>query len=212
MPTCSEVPPDNVTPLPTGSLAQASRLGSPGTLYRQLLGSSWLQLSEPVRFAHSTESTVRASGRLRVAHGRSRVARVLARLLRLPRASDAADTRLVVTSGANGERWRRTFDARPLDTRQYRAAESELAERIGLLELRFRLEASHGSLLYRQVEAAFLAGPVRLRLPATCAPRVDAREDPAGARRIRVHVGVVFPGLGSVLTYDGLIDIEETPA
>jgi hypothetical protein len=211
MPTCSEAPGDDVMPLPTGSFGAANGPDFPRSLYRSLLGSSWLQLSEPIRFAHAS-ATVRASGRLRIVHGRSRAARVLARLLRLPRASDVADVRLVITSGPDGERWRRTFDGRLLDTRQYRANESELAERIGVLELRFRLEASEGSLIYRQLEAAFLAGPVRLRLPAMCAPRVDAREEPAGARRMRVHVGVAFPGLGSVLTYDGLIDLEDTPA
>ena len=136
---------------------------------------------------------VRARGRLRIAHGRSHAARVLARLLRLPRASEAAETRLVITPRADGEQWRRTFDDRRLDTRQYQAGDGELAERIGLLEFRFRLEASDGSLLFRQLEAALLFGSVRLRLPATWAPRVDAREDPAGARQIRVHVRVVLP-------------------
>jgi len=192
----------------------------PGPLYARLLGASWMQLAEPVRFVHSTESTVRARGRLRIAHGRGPLARVIAGLLRLPRASDAAETRLVVTSRADGEDWHRTFDDRCLDTRQYQADERDLAERIGVLEFRFRLDASEGSLLFRQVEAALVLGSVRVRLPAACAPRVDAREDPAGARRIRVHVHVTLPPLGSVLTYDGPIDlevdgpigVEETPA
>ena len=211
MQTCSEPSPDELTPLPAAaaSLTAADQRDTPGPLYRRLLGPSWLQLSEPVRVAHATESTVRASGRLRIVHGRSYFARLLARLLHLPRASDAADTQLVVTPGADGERWSRTFDDRRLDTRQYQAGDCDLAERIGVLELRFRLEASEGSLLFRQLDAALLCGSVRLRLPAMWAPRVDAREDPAGARRIRVHVRVTLPGLGPVLAYDGPIDIEE---
>jgi uncharacterized protein DUF4166 len=92
-----------------------------------------------VRFIHTTESTVRGRGRLQIAHGRSRAVRVLARLLRLPRASDAAETRLVVRSRADEEQWLRTFDDRRLDTRQYQAGKCELAERIGVLEFRFRL-------------------------------------------------------------------------
>ena len=181
-------------------------------LYARLLGSSWLQLAEPVRFAHATESTVGARGRLRIAHGRSHVARVLARLLRLPRASDAAETRLVVTPRDDGEQWRRTFDDRRLDTRQYQAGDGELAERIGVLEFRFRLEASDGSLVFRQLDAALMFGSVRVRLPAAWAPRVDAREDPAGAHQIRIHVRVALPAVGPVLTYDGTIDIEDTRA
>jgi uncharacterized protein DUF4166 len=176
------------------------------------LGSSWLRVAESVRLAHATESTVRAHGRLRIEHGRSRFARFLVRLLRLPRASDAAETHLVITSQAAGERWLRTFDDRRLDTRQYQAGDCELAERIGILELRFRLEASEGSLLFRQLEAALLFGSVRLRLPAPWSPRVEAREDPAGAHQIRVHVRVALPALGPVLTYDGTIDIEDPRA
>jgi Domain of unknown function (DUF4166) len=133
-------------------------------------------------------------------------------VLRLPRASHAAETRLVVTPDASGERWRRTFDGRCLDTWQYQAGEGELAERFGLLEFRFRLEASEGSVVFHQVEAALLCGPVRLRLPAMCAPVVDAREDPAGADRISLHVRVGLPALGPVLTYDGIVEIEETRA
>ena len=185
---------------------------APGLLYARLLGASWQQLAEPVRLIHTTESTVRARGCLRIAHGRSHAARVLARVLRLPRASDAAETRLIVTSSADGERWHRSFDDRRLDTRQYQAGERELAERIGVLEFRFRLEASEGSLLFRQLGVAFVFGSVRLRVPAAWAPRVEAREDPAGAHRIHIHVRVTLPAVGPVLTYDGTIDIEETRA
>jgi hypothetical protein len=199
-------------PLPTASCATPDPRDAPRALYARLLGSSWLQVAEPVRLAHATGSTVRAHGRLRIEHGRSRSARFLARLLRLPRASNAAETRLVITSRADGEQWLRTFDDRRLDTRQYQAGDGELAERIGVLELRFRLEASEGRLLFRQLEAALLLGSVRLRLPAPWAPRVEAREDPAGAHQIRVHVSVALPALGPVLTYDGTIDIEDAGA
>ena len=194
-------------PVPTGNQRDAPR-----ALYARLLGSSWLQLADAVRLAHATAPAVRARGRFRITHGRSHAARFLAWVLRLPRACDAAETRLLVTSGANGERWLRTFDGRELHTRQYQAGNGALAERIGILEFRFRLEASEGSLLYRQLDAAFLCGPIRLRLPAALAPTVDAREDPAGARQTAVHVLVALPGLGPVLTYDGTIDIEDNDA
>jgi hypothetical protein len=181
-------------------------------LYPRLLGASWLQLAEPVRFAHASASTIRGCGHFRIAHGRSPVARFVAWLLRLPHATDAAETRLVITSAGDGERWRRTFGDRRLDTRQYWAGDGDLAERIGILEFRFRLEVSEGSLLFRQREAAFLWGPVRVPFPAAWAPTVDAREDAAGRRQVRVHVRVVLPALGPLLTYDGIIDIEDTRA
>ena len=123
-------------------------------LYTRLLGASWPELADPVRFIHGTDTRVCARGRLRVTHGPSQLARLLARVLRLPRASDAADTRLVITASPDGETWLRSFGDRRLDTRQYEAGASELAERIGLLEFRFRLEALEGSLLFRQIEVA----------------------------------------------------------
>jgi hypothetical protein len=187
-------------------------LGEHRALYAELLGPAWLELAEPVRAAHASGPTVRANGRLRIVHGRTRAARWLARMLRLPRASDAADTRLLVMRSAGGERWRRTFDDRQLDTWQCRTADGALAERFGVLELRFQLAASQGSLVFQQTEAALRWGAVRLRIPAACAPRVDAREDPAGARRIEVHVRVTLPVIGPVITYDGTIEIEDTAA
>ena len=182
------------------------------SLYARLLGSSWPQLADPVRIIHGTNATVRARGRLRVTHGRSHLARVVARVLRLPCACDAADTRLTITPGADGETWLRSFGDRQLDTRQYEAGAGELAERIGVLEFRFRLEALEGSLLFRQLEAAVLLGSMRLPLPASCVPRVEAREDAAGADRVCVHVSVTLPALGPILTYDGTIAIEDVRA
>ena len=187
-------------------------LCKPRTLYAGVLGSAWLDLADSVRAAHAPGATLRARGRLRIAHGRGPAARWLARLLRLPRASEAAEARLVVTRDAGGEQWRRTFGDRRLDTRQYGADNGDLAERFGLLEFRFRLAALQGSLIIRQVEAALMCGPVRIRIPSAWAPSVDAREDPAGARRIRVLVRVALPVVGPVLTYDGAVDIEDTSA
>jgi hypothetical protein len=178
-------------------------------LYERLLGSAWLQVAETVRLAHTTQPTVRGRGRFRVRHGSGHVTRLLARALRLPRPGEAAETRLVVTSRGHVEQWLRAFDDRRLNTRQYQSGEGELAERVGALEFRFRLDASDGSLLYRQHEVALMLGTLRLRLPARWAPRVEAREDPAGAQQVRVRVLVSIPALGPVLTYEGIIEYEE---
>src|SRR5260221_1927940 len=181
-------------------------VGEQPALYAAVMGSAWLELAEPIRVAHAS-TTVRARGRLRIGHGRGPAARWLARLLGLPRANDGAETRLVITPDGGGGVWRRTFDERRLDTRQYRAGDGELAERFGVLELRFRLDASQGSLVFRQTEAAFLCGTVRLRIPAVLAPRVDAREDPAGPRQVSIRVRVVLPAVGPRPTYDGTLEL-----
>jgi hypothetical protein len=176
------------------------------------MGDAWTQLAAPVRSGHATDPIVRAHGRLRIQHGRHPVARLLAWVLRLPHPSAAAEARLIVTARADGERWQRTFNGRRLETRQYEAKASELAERFGVLELRFRLEASDGSLRYVQRDAVLLFGPVRLRIPVSWAPRVEAREDPAGQMRVRVDVRVILPRLGPLIAYEGFIEVEDTRA
>ena len=115
----------------------------------------------------------------------------------------------MVTVGPEGEHWQRTFNGRQLKTRQYESNTSELAEQFGVVEFRFRLDPSGGNLLYVQQEAAVLVGPVRLRIPAAWAPRVEAREDPAGPACIKVAVRVVLPGIGQLIAYDGFVDIED---
>ena len=177
-------------------------------LYVRVIGDAWTQIAEPIRRVHASHSIIRASGRLRVEDGRHFLARMLARMLRLPRPTAAAETQLTVTAGPEGEQWQRTFNGRHLKTRQYESNTFELAEQFGVLEFRFRLDVSGGNLLYVQQEAAVLFGPVRLRIPAAWAPRVEAREDPAGPTRIKVAVRVVLPGIGQLIAYDGFVDIE----
>ena len=184
----------------------------PAALYERLTGQAWTQIAEPVRCLHRTDPIIRAGGQLRVEHGSNPLARVLVWMLRLPRSRSAADVRLKVTARGGAENWQRTFDGRRLHTCQYESRHSELAERFGLLEFRYGLRSSAGSLLYVQREAAFVLGQLRVRLPAMWAPRIEAREDPAGPKEVNVNVRIVLPGLGPLITYDGVVVIEDAQA
>ena len=171
-----------------------------------------MDLAEPVRCTHAGEARVEGHGHLRVEHGGNPLARFLARVLRLPHPAAAAETHLIVTINADGERWHRTIGQQVFETRQYDTGTGELAERFGVLEMRFRLHETDGSLILRQVGAALRLGSVRLWLPGICSPTVEAREDPAGVRRIHVAVRVVAPLVGLVIAYEGTIEIEEPRA
>jgi hypothetical protein len=190
-------------------------LGAPAPLYARILRDDWDRIAAPIRRVHSPLPMLRARGQFRVERGGHPMARLLARLLRLPPASDAIDTRLIITAidhGDYSERWERTFGTSRVVTEQHDgpgpASASDLVERFGLLELRFHLDATAGSLRYVQRDAAFRWRSARLRIPAPLAPRVDAREDPAGRTGVKVHVQVTLPMVGPLVTYEGIIEIE----
>ena len=177
-------------------------------LYARIMGSSWNDLGEPLQCLHGSESTVRAAGHLRIERGLHPLARLFARLLRLPHPNASADVRLVIAHGRDGEHWVRTFDGRRLDTWQYPWHDG-LAERFGVLEFRFRLLVSGGSLSYAHADV-FLCWPVRLRIPERWAPCVEAREDPRGAKRVQVDVRVRLPRVGLLISYAGIVEVTDT--
>jgi hypothetical protein len=143
---------------------------------------------------------------MRVSRGTGRLARWLASLLGLPAAGEAVPVTLTVTASADGEEWRRTFAGVPLVTRQSARPDGLLAERVGLAELRFRLEVRDGGLVYHPAGAALRLGWLRMPLPNWLAPTVVAREAPAGASgRAEVSIRMSVPLLGLLICYEGAI-------
>ena len=178
-------------------------------LYPRLLGHAWSNVAESVRHAHHGGSL---TGTFRVQHGPSRLGRLLLRVIRMPRPAESADVRVTVSPIENGERWFRTFDGRPLVTVQHYGRTGLLLEQIGLLEFQYRLRTRDGALEYEQVGVALCAGPGRLPLPSPVAPLVEARETPAGSSGIHVRVKISVPVLGDLISYEGVIRTEESPA
>jgi hypothetical protein len=181
-------------------------------LYQRLMGDAWTLIAPPIRAMHTTDGSFHVRGRFDIEHGEHAVARLIARILDLPRQGASVDTRLAVTAGAAGEQWLRTFDGRRLETRQFTPDGCELVERFRVLEVRFLLQSSGESLDYVQRSSAIAIGHVRVPLPKVCAPHVDAREDPAGPGAIRVHVRVTLPAIGTLIVYQGLIELEAVPS
>src|SRR5262249_37672245 len=138
---------------------------------------SWQDLPEAVRAAHATGPGVTARGSFRIEHGRHPLARVLARLLRLPSPSLAADVHLRVTPRGDGEEWSREIGGQRLVSRQSPVEPNVLAERIRSIEFRFALDASASGLVYRQRGAALALGPLRVPLAARLAPSILATEE-----------------------------------
>lgn len=177
-------------------------------VYPRLLGPAWQELAAPVQRLHEGTRTVRAAGTFRV----RRVRPILARLARMPAAGEDVPLKLVITPTDTGEEWHRSFAGEPMVSQQWARPDGLLAERMGALELRFRLTAESGALFYRSVGASLRLGPLRLPLPHGSSAWVTAREKPgATPRRMDVHVEVRMPLVGVVVVYEGPLDIEETP-
>lgn len=84
-----------------------------------------------------------------------------------------------------------------------------LTERVGSIELRFRLVVSEGRLLFHQVAAGLRMGGVRIPLPRWLSPQVTACAWEDG--RMQVSVEVRCPGVGLLCHYEGTLERKETP-
>lgn len=175
-------------------------------LYERLVGTSWGELDEPVRRLHLR---ARGEGAFAVRRGRGRFARVVARLLGLPRSGEAVPLKLSVEPHAGGERWRRAFNGKEFVTEQDEHPAGLMAERTGPFELLFRLKSEGGALAYRQEGAFLRVRSLRLRLPRPLAPRVEAWERAGEGGGVLVSVCVTAPFTGLLIHYEGLVRTEE---
>jgi len=172
------------------------------------MGSAWAELDETIRQEHTADGQLSRGGLFRVQHGTSRLARLLVAALRLPSEADGVSTELVISPLEREEIWMRRFGDRTLVTKQAERGCGVLSERIGMVELRFRLEASNGALIYSSIGAAIRVGRLSVLLPEFLSPRVEAREATDGMGRIRVSVVVTLPLAGILISYHGSTEKE----
>jgi hypothetical protein len=145
-------------------------------LYPRLLGGAWERLHPALQRVHADHTEAHAEGLFQVSRAPGWLIGRIMDAARVPRASDAARVRLSIECRGATERWCRAFEGRPLVTLQSEAPGGILAERIGILEFRFRLAVKNGDLLFRQDELAVCLGSWRLPLPHWLGPQIAARE------------------------------------
>jgi hypothetical protein len=178
-------------------------------LYAQLLGPAWERLAEPLRRARLEGQRLRLGGTFCVRRGESPLARLLARILRLPAAGEEVATTLTVSRTATGEKWMRSFAGAEMITTQTAAADDTMRERFGIIEIVCRLEANSDAIVYRQVGAALRLGVVRLPLPRRLWPVVEGIEKADGPATTRVSVRVSVPLAGHLISYNGGLTRDE---
>jgi hypothetical protein len=170
------------------------------------MGPQWDGLPAAVQRAHRPSAALR--GTFEVRHGRSPLARALARMLRCPREAAGVEVTLEIEAGGGAEWWHRTFDGRRMTTRQRPEAAGVLNERFGPLELLFRLQVEGGGLRFHQVGARGRLAGLALPWPRWCRPEVEAlaRAEPGG---VGVRVAVSLPRIGLLVSYAGRLEVPE---
>jgi hypothetical protein len=114
-----------------------------------------------------------------------------------------------VTPTERGERWHRTFGASPIISEQSAGVDGLMIERMGMTEVRYRLEVAGGALYYRQAGTALRLGPIRLPLPRWLAPQIAARESAMpDEKSTHISVKVTLPLVGLLVSYKGYIEIK----
>ena len=183
---------------------------APG-LYQRLLGPAWQSLHNQVRRLHLADSVGRleASGKFCITQGRNPFARLIAWLLRMPRASDGASVRLVIKRRGPQELWSKTFESIRLQTVQRLDDHGFLVERFDLFEICFRILVEGEGLRYQQEAFRVIIGKIGIPVPRRMAPKVSALEMPSKAsNQTAVDVEVSAPLVGLILKYRGEIRVQ----
>jgi hypothetical protein len=168
-------------------------------LYRRVLRGQFDDLEPVLRRFHDSPHGGAAVGQVAVERGKSRLARTLAWLLRLPAESSRSSVNLKVTVDERCEIWERTFDGHRLRTQQ-KEWQGQLVESTGLMSFAFELVAADGRLEFMP-KGVWLCG---VRIPAGLAPLATARVAPRG-ERWQIDMQLRLPGGELLLRYHGLM-------
>ena len=180
-------------------------------IYPNMLGDRWLELPASVRRFHYIDHPISAKGVFRIRRGSHFLAGIVCGLFGLPKNCDSAETRLSITMDDGCEQWLRTFDSRPFLTLQSPCCDGLLLERIGRVELTFRLSIEDRALVYTQVKAAFRIGPIRMPFPKWFAPNTWAKEAAEhNSDQAHIIVKVSAPVIGTLIFYEGTLALQES--
>ena len=171
----------------------------------------WHRAQEVLAASESDGARLRCAGTFDIRYGSNRLARLLARALRLPEeGSDLPTTLRIVPTPHGSDEWQRRFGASALTTTQRTLGSGWMSEQFNCLELRFRVDRTPVSVHHVQMSAACRFGLLRIPLPRCLAPHVVGSETTTTVpNRIRVQVEVRMPLIGVLLAYDGVVDMLE---
>ncbi|WP_417487087.1 DUF4166 domain-containing protein [Maricaulis sp.] len=170
-------------------------------LYKALLGPDWETLSPVTRHLHSPDPIVLLEGRVDVVRGANPLARLIARILGLPRAGQRQSALVKVSTAGSGELLERWYDGRHFATVQGRSGVC-LTERFGPFKLRFTLRVDAGVLHFDQAGVALWG----VELPGPVSPKISATER-AEAETHLFDVALSLPLVGLIIHYRGRLGV-----
>jgi Domain of unknown function (DUF4166) len=185
-------------------------------VFGQVICGDPARLPLVVRRFHFAADGTAGEGVFRIWRSPTPIRRLIARLMHLPRSSDAARVTLVIRRPPAGtfpqpvELWYRRFGNQAVNSVQA-AKGTELIERIGRVALCFELVVTGDVLQFVHVGTRVRLGPISVRLPPALSPRVSASVGASPDRqRLQVRVRVSAAGVGPVFAYCG--ELAEVPA
>ena len=172
------------------------------SLFRSVLGEKFDALPAPIKALHEITLPHRFEGRAIVHAADGLIARTIARMSGLPGTSVETDIAVEIERDGDGEIWTRHFPPRPMRTRLWREGEV-LHERLGPIELRFRLEADTNGIVWHPLSATSAGTPA----PDAFLRGIRARESVRDGR-YHFDVGATLPWIGRVVAYDGWLHVD----
>jgi hypothetical protein len=173
---------------------------SRAALFPGLMGASFAELDPHVQAVHSGASR-RWQGRATAQRGSNVLLRIAAAIAGLP--PSQRDVQTVVTIETRGDReiWTRQFGTAAPMRSTLSARGGLLVEQLGLIAMQFQIVARDGGMTWDLQHIAFLGIP----LPRRCL-QVQAGAEPDG-NGYRFSVAVRVPGLGDLISYQGVLDV-----
>ena len=173
----------------------------PPSLYRRVMGGRYGALPEIVRKIHHVCGDSGASGEAIVTGGRNVVARLIAKVMRFPKAG-SCPLHVSFAEKDGVERWTRSFGAQGF-TSHLSERGGQLVERFGALRFQFDLPSDERG-LEMHIRGWSLFG---LPLPLLLAPQGIAREWQENGR-FRFDVPISLPLVGLVVHYTGWLEVK----
>ncbi len=172
---------------------------SKSNLFVEHMGDEFKKLDPMVQQAHRGKSIIQ--GIVGVSQGNF-LARMICRLLKLPKAGTKVELRVEADHQADIVYWNRNFAGQQMNTR-FRRQGDYVYESLGPVKLFFYLENKNGALIYNLKRVALWG----MRLPLFIAPKLSAFEK-ACAGKYSFKVLISLPVIGKLIEYHGELLLE----